>query len=274
MLAVHSDAPFTADAVALACGVPRVELLAETDSTQDVAHQLAERGAPSGTLVVADAQRAGRGRHGRTWASHPGMGIWCTLIERDLQPAAIDVLSLRVGLYCAEALDVFAGHRVGVKWPNDLVILSEAKDLHPSVILSEAKDLLFRKLGGILVEARWSGSTLGWVAIGIGINVVAPPDVPHAAGLYAGTSRRSVLPAVVRAAHAAATASGSLSDDELRRFHGRDVLAGRRIVSPAAGLVRGINAAGSLVVQTSRGVQEVRSGTIELAEEQGREERA
>ena len=49
-----------ADSLARRCGVPLVELMAETDSSQNVAHALAEKGAPAGTTIVADAQTAGR----------------------------------------------------------------------------------------------------------------------------------------------------------------------------------------------------------------------
>lgn len=236
------------------CAVPRIELLSETESTQDVAHALAEGGggAPAGTTVLADTQRAGRGRLGRTWTSQPGLGVWCTVLERPVHTDALDLLSLRVGLNAAEALDRFAGERVGVKWPNDLILQRG-------------------KLGGILVEARWSGSSLGWVAIGVGVNVIAPPDVAGASALARGARRTDVLVEIVRAVRTAAAAQGRFTNDELARFRARDVLAGRRIVSPAAGTVAGITATGSLVVETVRGSEHVRAGTIRLAGEEGRD---
>jgi BirA family biotin operon repressor/biotin-[acetyl-CoA-carboxylase] ligase len=238
----------TAETLARRCGVPRIELLAETDSTQDTAHALAETGAVAGTTVVADSQRAGRGRLGRSWSSEAGQGVWCTVIERP-DASALDVLSLRVGLNCAEALDAFANTRVGVKWPNDLVLQSG-------------------KLGGILVEARWSGASLGWVAIGVGINVVAPHSVTDAAGLSPHAKREDVLVAVVRAVRAAAAASSRFTDDELARYRRRDTLAGRRIVSPIDGVVTGISAKGELIVETATGVEHVRAGTIQLKTEE------
>jgi len=240
----------SAEALAQRCAVPRVELLSETESTQDVAHALAEAGAPAGTTVLADAQSAGRGRMGRVWMSQPGMGVWCTVLERPRQTDALDLLSLRIGLNAAEALDGFAGEGVGVKWPNDLILRAG-------------------KLGGILVEARWSGSTLAWVAIGVGVNVVAHPGVPGAVGLTPDARRSAVLVAIVRAVRSAAAAEGRFTIAELARFRARDVLAGRRIVSPAAGKVMGITATGSLVVETVRGSEQFRAGTIQLAEEEG-----
>jgi BirA family biotin operon repressor/biotin-[acetyl-CoA-carboxylase] ligase len=238
----------TAGALGRRCAVPHVEVLGETDSTLDVAHALAENDAPAGTLIVADSQRAGRGRFGRSWSSHPGRGVWCTVIERPTDVSVLDVLSLRVGLRAAEALDVFADERVGVKWPNDLALRAG-------------------KLGGVLAEARWSGASLGWVAVGIGVNVLAPPDVEDAAGLREGVQRVDVLTAIVNAVRSAAAASGAvLSPSERERYRARDLLVGRRVVSPAEGTVLGVAPSGALVVETARGPEEHRTGTVRLAE--------
>lgn len=241
-----------AEALARRCGAPRVELLAETDSTLDVAHALAEAGAPPGTVVLADSQRAGRGRHGRRWSSQPGRGVWCTIIERPADAQVLDVLSIRIGIRLAEALDSVAGagETVRVKWPNDLVVRGG-------------------KIAGILTEARWSGSVLGWVAVGVGVNVVRPDDVPSAAGLAlaSGASRVDVLHAVVSGVRGAGAVRGGLSADELRRFAARDALAGRAVVSPARGIVVGISASGALQIDTSHGREEHRAGTVRFAEE-------
>jgi len=249
-LAVATWDGYTADVLAEACGVPHLEVLAETDSTQNIAHALAENGAPSGTVVLADVQRAGRGRLGRTWASPPGLGVWCTVLERPTDARVMDMLSLRVGLYVAEALDRFADARVGVKWPNDMMLEGG-------------------KLGGVLVEARWSGPSLAGVAIGVGINVVAPTDVPGASGLTQNARRTDVLVAIVRAVRSAAAAIGPFTNEERARYGARDVLTGCRIVAPAVGTVTGITASGSLVVETARGSERFRTGTIRLAEDQG-----
>lgn len=230
-------------------GVPHVDLHAELGSTQDVAHELAERGAEAGTVVLADAQRTGRGRMGRSWSSGAGQGVWCTIVERPADREALDVLSLRVGLLLAERLDAFANDRVRLKWPNDLLLDSG-------------------KLAGILVEARWSGGSPAWVAIGVGVNVRAP-TVPGAAGMRAGVLRVDVLSAVVAAARQASRSAGWLTDDELTRYNARDLLRGRRIVSPGIGIAKGIAPSGALLVEAAngKGVGQHRAGTIEFAEE-------
>ncbi|MEK7401746.1 MAG: biotin--[acetyl-CoA-carboxylase] ligase [Gemmatimonadota bacterium] len=229
--------------------MPRVEVFHETESTLDVAHAMATRGAESGTLVVADRQTAGRGRMGRTWSSAPGAGVWCTVIERPSDTAALDVLSIRVGLGIAEALDAIAGERVGLKWPNDLIVAAG-------------------KLGGILIETRWSGEAINWVAVGVGVNVVAPANVPGAAGLIAAPgSRVAVLAAIVGAVRAAAARIGHLSPDEEARYAARDALRGKQIAEPAAGTVAGIAPTGELLVTQPNRIARVRSGTIRLAED-------
>lgn len=228
-------------------GVPRTHLYAVVDSTQDVAHALAERGAVAGTVVVADMQRAGRGRHGRTWSSGSGGGVWCTIIERPHDARAADVLSLRAGLYLAEALDALAGEPVRVKWPNDLILRGG-------------------KVAGILVEARWSGATPAWVAAGVGVNV-EPPDVAGAAGLPPGTGRVDVLTAVVAAVRASCSAAGWLTEDEILRYARRDTLVGRRVTAPAEGTVVGIAPSGAIILRTAQGTEQYRAGTIQLAED-------
>jgi BirA family transcriptional regulator, biotin operon repressor / biotin---[acetyl-CoA-carboxylase] ligase len=214
----------------LACrlDVPRLALFSEVTSTLDVAHALAPD-APDGTLVLADRQSAGRGRHGRRWASAAGAGIWLTLIERPVDPSALDVLSLRCGLHAADSLDALAGGTVRLKWPNDLYVGS-------------------RKLAGILIETRWRGSAPDWVAIGFGLNVSAP-DLETATGLAPGATRLDALARLVPALRAAARATGHLGTAELSRWRERDLAFGRRVVSPAIGSVVGIDAAGELLIR-------------------------
>jgi BirA family biotin operon repressor/biotin-[acetyl-CoA-carboxylase] ligase len=228
--------------------VPCLELRTEVESTQDIAHALAEQGAVHGTIVLADAQRSGRGRMGRSWASEPGAGVWCTIIARPHDARALDVLSVRVGLHVAEALDGLAGgETIRLKWPNDLLLAG-------------------RKLGGILIEARWSGAKLSWIAIGVGINVETP-NVAAAVGFPAGVRRRDVLSRIVRAVDAAINAAGWLTSNELERYRSRDALVGRDIVEPGPGRVKGIAESAALLVESNEGVQEYRAGTIRYAED-------
>jgi BirA family biotin operon repressor/biotin-[acetyl-CoA-carboxylase] ligase len=229
--------------------LPRVELLESTTSTLDVAHRFAARGAPAGTLVIANEQTAGRGRGGKSWQSSPGAGLWLTLIERPSDTSGLGVLSLRVGLAAAEALDRFAPEPIRLKWPNDLYVDQG-------------------KLGGILVEARWREQAVEWVAIGLGVNVQAPKDVDTAAGLEPGTDRLDVLGELVPAVLAAARATGPLQADEMEKFDARDLARGRRCVEPAIGRVAGITPTGELLVALADSVATFRSGSLVLEDAQ------
>ncbi len=226
-------------------GLPRVEARAEVTSTMDVAHALAADGAPAGTLVIAEAQRAGRGRAGRSWSSRPGAGLWLTLVERPRGADGLDVLSLRVGLHLAPVLERWAGGPVRLKWPNDVFVGR-------------------RKLAGVLIEARWRGAAPDWVAIGLGINLVPPAEVREAAGLEAAPPLE-LLAEVVPAVRAAAFARGPLTEAELAEFAARDLAAGHRVSLPADGTVRGISATGELLVETASGVANFRAGSLVLA---------
>ena len=228
--------------------LPRVELLETVSSTQDVAHALAAAGAPAGTLVLANEQTSGRGRHGRQWTSKPGAGVWLTLIERPTDPASADVLSLRVGLALARALESFAVDRVHLKWPNDVYSSG-------------------RKLAGVLAEARWRDGAIEWIAVGVGINVVAPSDEPRAVGLAAGTTRLGVLRVAVPLLRAAAAAQGHLAEPELAEFAARDVAAGQACVQPIVGRVAGIDRTGALLINTGSRIAAVRAGSLVLQEE-------
>ena len=185
---------------------------------------------------------------GRTWRSEPGAGVWLTLIERPRDVAALDVLSLRIGLALAPVLDTFSAAPVRLKWPNDLYVGP-------------------RKLGGILVEARWRDSTPEWAAIGVGVNVHVPDGAEHAAGLAVHATRADVLLHIVPAMRAAAARTGPLDRTELDSFAVRDAAAGRRCRGPVAGRVQGIDASGALVVDIGSEVAIIRAGSLVLEEE-------
>lgn len=233
----------THEAIERMLELPRVELLESTPSTLDVAHRIAAQGAPAGTLVIANEQTAGRGRGGKSWQSSPGAGLWLTLIERPGDSSGLGVLSLRVGLAAAEALDRFAPEPIRLKWPNDLYVDQG-------------------KLGGILVEARWREQAVEWVAIGLGVNVQAPRDVDTAAGLEPGTDRLDVLAELVPAVVAAARATGPLEPDEIEEFDARDLARGRKCIEPAVGRVAGITPTGELLVALADSVATFRSGSL------------
>ena len=225
--------------------LPAVHALEETTSALDEAHRLAAAGAASGTLVLAERQTAGRGRDGRRWASHARSGIWLALVERPAPGTLAHLLSLRVGLRLAPVLERWTVAHIQLKWPNDLYVGAG-------------------KLAGILAEARWRDARVEWVAIGVGVNAVLPPEYPGAASLTPGARRAEVLAEMVPAIRAAAAARGELARRELEAYARRDAAAGRRCSAPAPGVVRGINAAGELVIQGYDGETLHRAGSLVL----------
>jgi BirA family biotin operon repressor/biotin-[acetyl-CoA-carboxylase] ligase len=237
---------YTATELAALLGVPHVEAFASVSSTLDVAHRVASS-VPAGTLLLADEQTAGRGTQGRRWLSGAGEGIWLALIERPAETRALDVLSIRCGLYAAEALDDLAAARIGVKWPNDLYVGA-------------------RKLAGVLIETRWRGETAEWVAIGFGLNV-RTPQLDSATGLVEDCGRIDALVRLVPALRRAARAGGHLSDDELARWRARDIARGRPVSAPSRGTVDGVAPAGELLVRSADGsVASHRTGTLTFDE--------
>jgi BirA family transcriptional regulator, biotin operon repressor / biotin---[acetyl-CoA-carboxylase] ligase len=118
----------------------RIDWYATIDSTMHAAASL-----PPGSVVVAEEQTAGQGRHGRAWHSEGGAGLYCSLVLRPAEGAP--VITLALGLGAAEAMAQVTGLRPDLRWPNDLMAGE-------------------RKLAGILVQA--AGPAL---VAGIGINV-------------------------------------------------------------------------------------------------------
>ncbi|MDX2122582.1 MAG: biotin--[acetyl-CoA-carboxylase] ligase [Gemmatimonadota bacterium] len=232
--------------------------LESVPTTQDVIHELAEGGAPTGTVVVARRQTGGRGSRGRQWSAPVG-GLWLSVLCRPPEEAAIAVLSLRVGLAVAAALEQGRpGIQVRLKWPNDLLLAD-------------------RKLGGVLCEARWQGGVPAWVAVGVGINVVnpLPPELRGAAislgEVVPDITPGVVEPAVLSAVRAAGSASGGLTRLELSEYSARDWLLGRGMAMPLAGTGAGLAPDGSLLVRLADGrIEPVRSGTVELADSAAR----
>jgi BirA family biotin operon repressor/biotin-[acetyl-CoA-carboxylase] ligase len=195
----------SADDLARRFGTGDVVLKDTTGSTLDVAHELGAGGARSGTLVLADEQTTGRGRLGRKWISPRGAGIWLTMLLRPRAAPLGGVLAVRAGLTAVLALEsVDPKLAPRLKWPNDVIVQG-------------------RKAGGILCEARWSGEVLGWVAIGIGINVKGP--IPDSAGspialdeVVPGLGRLVVLEALVPRLKALEAMGSTLEPDERARF--------------------------------------------------------
>jgi BirA family biotin operon repressor/biotin-[acetyl-CoA-carboxylase] ligase len=130
----------------------RIERHTELPSTMTRARELAESGAPAGTVVVADFQSAGRGTHGRTWLAPPGSCLMFTLIARpDIPVATLTEIPLRISESIAACLRDDYGIDCDVKPPNDILAGG-------------------RKLCGVLCTSHLVGERLEWLLVGIGLN--------------------------------------------------------------------------------------------------------
>lgn len=123
-------------------------------STNDLAKQLAQNGAPHGTVLLSDSQSAGRGRMGRSFLSLPGHGIYMSVLLRPrCKPEALMHLTCATAVALCDAVEQSCGIRPGIKWTNDLVFDE-------------------RKLAGILTELSLDPSSglVDYAIIGVGIN--------------------------------------------------------------------------------------------------------
>jgi BirA family biotin operon repressor/biotin-[acetyl-CoA-carboxylase] ligase len=239
-------------------GCQRVEL-DECDSTNDEAARLARAGARHGTIVTARAQRAGRGRDGRGWASPRDSGLYLSAVVRPPLPL-VDVppMTLAIGIGVCDAARAVGADAV-LKWPNDVLVRG-------------------RKLAGVLVEAHSQGHRLDAVVIGIGVNL-APGALPPELAATAIT--------LAEAAGAPVECTGFIEQllAHVERWIDRYIASGLATVAPAwhdrmatgisaratvggrelCGEVAGLDGDGALLLRDGVGrVHRVRSGDVEV----------
>jgi BirA family biotin operon repressor/biotin-[acetyl-CoA-carboxylase] ligase len=221
-------------------------------STNELARDLAIAGAPSGMVVTAGEQTAGRGRRGRQWSAPAGKALLCSAILAPLG-AEHALLPLAVPLAVCEAVESLAPLRCQVKWPND--------------VWSEG-----RKLAGVLIEAQ----PPAWAVIGIGLNLSIEPDefpegLRHPAiSVGHGVGTEEALKAVCERLD---EWTGAEAETVLAEFRRRDALHGREVGWTGAGgqgdkgfgVADGIDERGNLVVMSSEGERlSLGSGEVSL----------
>ena len=229
-------------------GRPRVHHRV-ADSTNQRARELAERGAPHGTVVTAEEQSAGRGRHGRSWVAPAGAAVLVSLIVRNLDER-FPLLPLAAAVAVSEAAESLAPVACRIKWPNDVWIER-------------------RKVCGILVEGR---PAAGWAVLGIGLNVTtATEDFPEELRLSATSLRAAsgarvlVEPATKAVLDALARWLERGAPEVLDAFRTRDALRGERVRwSEGEGIASGIDDTGALLVETDAGTTMLGAGEVHL----------
>jgi len=204
----------------------RIHHYATVDSTMRAAV-----GLEPGSVVLADRQTAGQGRHGRWWHSEAGSGIYCSIV---LKPAP--ALTLALGLATADAIARSTGMVCDLRWPNDVMLAG-------------------KKVAGILVQNAIAG-------IGINVNQTSfPPELAsEATSLRLHTDAPVSLTAIILALLPAVDRFVELDKDTILRLFTRasSYAAGRRVtVAQPDGIIEGTTAgldpAGFLIVHQDDG---------------------
>ena len=232
------------------------------DSTNTLAKALAVQGAPEGTLVLAEEQRAGRGRMGRRWVSPGYMNLLFSLLLRpNIHKDQVFVTTMILALATIEAIKSRTGLTSTIKWPNDIFAAG-------------------KKLGGILTEFSLTQEEIDYVVLGLGLNVNWRPDQTEAVSNLATSilaetgseiSRNDLLVAILSIfeIYYQEVLSGQIEDfyrtwNEASMIIGRDV----EIVSPkerTQGKALRIDRSGALVIEDDTGKeQKIISGEVSV----------
>ena len=239
----------------------KVRYFRSIHSTNLLAMQQAEEGAPEGTVYLADEQTAGRGRGGHTWHSAPGSGLYVSVLLRPrMAPADILWLSLAAGLAAREAVQRVTSLEADIRWPNDLLFGK-------------------KKFGGILTELNAEVTRVRHAVVGIGINV---HQESFPAELAAGATslaietgrawpRQDLLLALLQSLHQQAVAldadtSGAASNILRRLESASSWIRGKHVHVEEAegysGVTAGLDARGFLRVRTPDALRTVLSGSV------------
>jgi BirA family biotin operon repressor/biotin-[acetyl-CoA-carboxylase] ligase len=235
----------------------------ETTSTNAVALEMTAR-APNRTVVMANAQTAGRGREGREWRTPRGTAIAVSMIVRPASgPEWWPLIGLAAAVSTRDAIERVSGAEGRVKWPNDVLLNG-------------------RKVAGVLMETRWHPvhADQRAVVVGIGVNVnnraatlpeAFAPTATSILDATGATTDRSALVAEMLNAFSREIDGLPRSADALRaRWVAVSATAGARVaVSTPTGLLEGVDdgldSLGRLIVRTrDGGVQTVHTGEVLL----------
>jgi BirA family biotin operon repressor/biotin-[acetyl-CoA-carboxylase] ligase len=222
------------------------------------AAKLAAKGEPHGTVVVAEEQTAGIGRHGHSWHSEVGGGLYMSIILRlPLPPEAMPLLTMALGLAAQRAIEQVCGVCCDIRWPNDLI-------------------LNVRKLAGIMVQSADKGVLIA--GIGININQTAFPEELReiATSLRIETSREFEKEALLEAVVAESLKYAGLLVDSGKtcitgEFEARSSYVRGKAVAvdtgerTFSGVTAGLDENGFLRVETAHGVETVIAGGVRPA---------
>ena len=243
-------------------GIP-VEVFRSASSTNTEAKAAALRGMPHGTLIAANEQTAGRGRFGKPFYSPANTGLYMSVLLKPQKPLSDCMISSSASLILPrstaaraiiDSLESVCGVHAGIKWVNDIFCSG-------------------RKVSGILTEAMsdFESGMAESVIVGIGVNISTekfPEEISGIAGSVGVFAERSRLCADI-ACRLLDYAEDPSSRGLLEKYRSRSLVLGREVTFRQGGAERTgkalkIDDRGCLVIETSSGIETLRSGEISI----------
>ncbi|MBQ2074888.1 MAG: biotin--[Muribaculaceae bacterium] len=132
--------------------MPNIIVLQETASTNDYIKRNAQI-LPTGTVIIAVRQTAGRGQKGNSWEAEPGKNVTLSLLVKrpNVEVKEQFAISEAVSLAIVDELENYASG-FKIKWPNDIYYGN-------------------RKIGGILIEHTLDAKGIEYTIAGVGLNI-------------------------------------------------------------------------------------------------------
>jgi BirA family biotin operon repressor/biotin-[acetyl-CoA-carboxylase] ligase len=230
------------------------------DSTNASAKTLAQAGSSEGTVVTAEFQTHGRGRHGRSWTATAGENLLFSVVLRPALPrASAGLLTFFAAVSVARGIEQVCGTPIEYKWPNDLLLKN-------------------RKTCGILLENSFGDRTIDYAVIGVGINVnqrefngdLGRRATSLALEIGRPVDRIKLFSSIMTSMESAYgdVRSGDFSG-LLKDWNARCTMFGHQVTvaqndGGISGKAVGLNADGGLILETATGRRTIYAGDISL----------
>ncbi len=156
---------------------PQIIHYQSVTSTNDIAKTLLRNQCSEETLITAEEQTHGRGRHQRQWLSAKGLGLYMSLIYKPAQRQAYSAFALFPACAVSRAVKNLSGIQLKLKWPNDIMYDGD-------------------KVGGVLIESVFKQTQPLGLVVGMGLNLYHKNEdltnIPQRAASLSSFSRRKI----------------------------------------------------------------------------------
>jgi BirA family biotin operon repressor/biotin-[acetyl-CoA-carboxylase] ligase len=238
-----------------------IHLLSEAASTNTLAMEMAAKGAPEGTVVIAEKQTGGKGRLGRKWISPKGNLYFSVVLRPDIPTHKAPLITLMGAVAAAAAIRTTCNLPATIKWPNDILVAG-------------------KKIGGLLTEMSAEPDRIRHIVLGIGVDVnmaldELPPDVrarTTTLAVEAGKKidRTLLLQQVLRDLESRYRVFLRSEADILKEWGALTMTIGSRVSVNGSGemfegLAQGIDSEGRLIVRLDDGsLRQVAAGDVTI----------